>query len=101
MSRKDNTRAQSAFTLAAFREARRPVNLRGGERVTFSGVLPWSRADTNMLRLEIRKTNPNDTLICTAVRVGSRPFRMMAYANPDTKGLKFNMEGGGNFETIR
>ena len=75
--------------------------LRGGERVTFSGVLPWHGTDTNMLRLEIRKTNLSDTLLCNAVCVGSRPFRLRAYSNPGTKRLRLNMECGGYFETIR
>jgi RNA polymerase sigma factor (sigma-70 family) len=75
--------------------------LRGRERVVFSGVLPWSRTDTNMVRLEIHKLRTEDMLQCVATRKGSWPFYFSAFSNPGTKGLKFDFSGGGNVTVLR
>ena len=37
--------------------------LRDGNRVAFSGVLPWSVTESNLSRLEIRKAKMEDTLV--------------------------------------
>jgi hypothetical protein len=74
--------------------------LRGGERVAISGVVPWSRTDTNISRLEIRKAKADDALACD-VRGGARRQTISATAAPGTKGLKVDMEGSWSFEIIR
>ena len=46
--------------------------IRDGKRVTVSGVLPWSLSESNVSRLEIRKSKAEDTLILDA-RGGQKP----------------------------
>jgi hypothetical protein len=75
--------------------------LRGNERVTISGTVPWTRTDTNMFRLEIRKTNLGDTIICTARGGGPRGGTALRNINPGVVGVRFNMERGWSVEPIR
>jgi hypothetical protein len=75
--------------------------LRGSERVAISGTVPWSRTDTNMFRLEIRKANLGDTIICTARGGGPSGGTLMSYINPGVVGVRFYMDRGWSTETIR
>ena len=72
--------------------------IRDGKRVTVSGVLPWSLSESNVSRLEFRKSKAEDTLILDARGGGST---LSGRANPGIRGVKVEMEGGWRFETIR
>ena len=72
--------------------------VRASKRVVFSGVLPWSLTESNITRLEIRKTKPEDTLTVDA-RGGNS--RISAHSVAGTRGVRVEMEGGWSVETIR
>src|SRR6476620_312501 len=72
--------------------------LQGGKRVAFSGVLPWSVTESNLSRLEVRKSKAQDTLVLNARGGGSM---VSAQATPGTLGLRLKMEGGWSVETLQ
>jgi len=72
--------------------------LRDGKRVAFSGVLPWSITESNLSRLEIRKTKIEDTLVLKARGDGGM---VSTAATPGIGGLRLRMEGGWSVETLR
>jgi hypothetical protein len=71
--------------------------VQAGERVTFSGVIPWSSTVSNISRLEIRKARPEDSLALAAQGGGSM---LNAPCGPGSKGLRVDMEGGWSFEVL-
>jgi hypothetical protein len=72
--------------------------VRDGRRVAFSGVLPWSLAESNISRFEVRKAKMEDTLVLDANGGGST---VSAPSGPDSKGIRLETEGGWSVHSIR
>ena len=72
--------------------------LRDGKRITIAGVLPWSLAESNISRLEIRKAKPDDTLHLEA-HGGGQSVSMSAA--PGAQGVRLTTEAGWGVEIIR
>lgn len=72
--------------------------VRDGKRVPISDSLPWSLTESNISRLEIRKTKAEDTLVVDA-RGGVS--RLSVPISAGTLGARVKMEGGWSFEIIR
>ena len=72
--------------------------LRDGARITIAGVLPWSLAESNISRLEVRKAKPEDTLHLEAHGGGQS---VSVSAAPGAQGLRLITEAGWGVEIIR
>jgi hypothetical protein len=72
--------------------------VRDGKRVPFSGVLPWSLTESNILRLVIHKARMEDTLVLAARGGGSS---VTAPSGSDSKGIRLETAGGWRVEFIR
>jgi len=72
--------------------------LRDGKRITIAGVLPWSLAESNISRVEIRKAKPDDTLHLEAHGGGQSVFISAA---PGAQGVRLTTGGGWGVEIIR
>jgi len=72
--------------------------LRDGKRITIAGILPWSLAESNISRVEIRKAKPDDTLHLEAHGGGQS---VSISAAPGAQGLRLTTGGGWGVEIIR
>ncbi len=72
--------------------------LRDGARITIAGVLPWSLAESNITRLEVRKAKPEDTLHLEAHGGGQS---VSVSATSGAQGLRLITDGGWGVEIIR